>query len=148
MFVMRRIRWKVKNRKGKKMSEKVCYICKNGQSQHEGCFPCPDPETPKLHPRNDNIVFRRTVFEKLNSGMIVSQKSIEAFQHNIVAIGSKVEDLKVGDRVEIVGTIGVDYDFITGSHCLMMCREKNVVLSYNDEPVDADEKYCHKVSER
>lgn len=78
-------------------------------------------------PRNDFVVIKISKVDTLR-GIAVPENSIEGMEFSIVAFGPKVEGLKSGDKVMILGKLGDDYGFIPGSRQLIVTKESNVAL--------------------
>ncbi len=87
----------------------------------------------KFSPRNDYVVFKRVKRGRTITGIAVSDQAVEGVDHVIVVIGPKVQELKEGDKVLILGTLGQDYGQIPGSKDLFVTKESNVVLIYEEE---------------
>lgn len=74
-------------------------------------------------PRGDRVLIRRVQVGETDSGIAVPDASIEGFYHVVEAIGPKVEELDVGDKVLLVGTQNVHYAFVPNSRDLIVTRE-------------------------
>jgi hypothetical protein len=78
-------------------------------------------------PRNDFVVVKMT--NNPYAGRIaVSQNSPEAFRFHVIAIGPQVTGLDVGNRVYMMGSLKVDYDFMPGTKDLIQIREKMITV--------------------
>ncbi len=87
-----------------------------------------DNEVWSFRPRNDYVLIRIVEVGETPSGIAIPQISIEGKEFHIVALGPKVEDLKIGDKVLMVGQQGVDFFPLPRSKDLIMIREEHVVL--------------------
>lgn len=63
-----------------------------------------------------------------DGGVVIPDISTHGKQRVIVAVGPKVEDLKAGDRVFIIGTPGQDFSQLPNFQDLFITRQENVVL--------------------
>lgn len=95
-----------------------------------------------ISPRNDFVLIRISERERLG-GVHVPGISQEAKLYHVEGLGPKVEGLRVGDRVLMTGTQGVDWSYVPGHPSLLVIREGNVVLVFGPEseepaPVPAD----------
>ncbi len=86
-----------------------------------------------LKPRNDFCLIRVSQADK-QGGVHIPGMSQEAQRYHVEAIGPKVEDLKIGDRVLCTGKKDLDFSFIPGHSGLMIIRADNVVLVFEPEP--------------
>ena len=84
-------------------------------------------------PRNDFVLFR-VVPRKLVRGLAMPDRASEGKDIVIEAVGPKVEGLKVGDRVQAIGTNGQDLVSVPGESGLFLTREANVVLILEGDP--------------
>lgn len=86
-----------------------------------------------MKPRNDYVVIRRVTRGKTPSGIAVADWSIEGVDHVVQHVGPKVEHLKPGDTVLMIGAKGEDYAFLPNSKGLLIIKEANVVLVYGED---------------
>jgi len=84
-------------------------------------------EAVSYRPRNDLVVCRIKYRDKVG-GLHVSQRSAEAKDYFVVAVGPKVEGLAAGDQVLIGGEQNKDWALLPGSRDLFCTREDNVLL--------------------
>lgn len=92
----------------------------------------------QLAPRNDYVIVRRVMLGQTPGGVLTPDTSIEGVEHVIAAIGPKVENLNIGDKVLIIGTLGKDYGFLPNSKDLFVTKESNVVLVYKDDVIKCE----------
>ena len=85
------------------------------------------PMNLKFVPRNDFVLFR-LVDRQMVRGVYVPQVSAQGKERVIEAIGPKVEDLKVGDKVFVIGEVGVDVVALPNDKDLYLTKQINVVL--------------------
>ena len=83
-------------------------------------------------PRNDFVLVRIVELGETKSGIAVQQISIQGKQFVVVAIGPLVEDLKVGDKVMMIGKVGDQYYPLPNYKDLLVISEQNVVLILED----------------
>ncbi len=81
----------------------------------------------KFIPRNDFVLFR-LVDRQMVRGVYVPQISAQGKERIIEAIGPKVEDLKVGDKVFVIGQMGEDVVALPNDKDLFLTKQTNVVL--------------------
>lgn len=87
----------------------------------------------KYLPRNDFVVF--TVIDHGKVGNIITpQKSAQGKERIIVAVGPDVKDLKPGDSVYIIGTLGQDTIALPDEPNLYLTRQSNVILTAINVP--------------
>jgi NADPH:quinone reductase-like Zn-dependent oxidoreductase len=85
-------------------------------------------EKANYQPRNDKVLVRVLSIGKSEGGVALPEISIEGKEFVVEAVGPKVEDLEVGDRVLMIGKINEDYCFLPRSHELLVIPEKNILL--------------------
>ncbi len=90
----------------------------------------------KVTPRNDYVVFRRVQRGTTLKGIHMPDKSLEGIDHVVEAIGPKVEDLKVGDKVLILGKLGEDYGELPNQKGLYLTRQNNIAIVMEYEEKD------------
>lgn len=83
-----------------------------------------------IRPRNDYVLVEIIEVGETDSGIALPQISIEGKEFHIRAIGPKVEDLTVGDKVLMKGRQGAEYYPLPGSNKLLVIQEQHVVLVY------------------
>ena len=86
-----------------------------------------------IKPRNDFALIRVIMLDTNERGIAIPQGSMEGKQYLVEAIGPKVEGLKVGDRVLMVGQMGEDWGYLPGTKELLVLKESNVVLIYAED---------------
>lgn len=77
-------------------------------------------------PRNDFVLVRLSTVAS-NGGLILPQMSDQGMKWEVVAIGPKVEDLIVGDEVQMIGTQGEDLLRLPREKDLYISKEANVI---------------------
>ena len=83
-------------------------------------------------PRNDFVLIR--VRDKgIVRGLAVPGISQEGKERTVEAIGPKVEGLKVGDKVYIIGTPGQDVVALPDEIGLLLTKEANVVVVITED---------------
>lgn len=82
--------------------------------------------------RNDFVLIR-VINKGKAHGLAMPDKSAEGKERIVEAIGPKVEDLKVGDKVFVIGTNNQDVIALPGEVSLFLTREANVVLIVEDK---------------
>lgn len=88
-------------------------------------------------PRGPYCVIRVSHIDKNAAGIALSQTSADAKQYHVESVGADVKDLKVGDRVLMVGKPREDYWDILGQYGLMLVKESAISLIVTesaDEP--------------
>jgi hypothetical protein len=91
-------------------------------------------------PRGPYCVIRVSYRETNQAGIAVSQASAEGRQYHVESIGPDVKDLKVGDRVLMVGKKNEEYWDIPAHNGLLLVKESVislVVTETADEPAPA-----------
>lgn len=88
-------------------------------------------------PRNDMVLLQLTKVEK-HGGVMLPDISQDSHRWTVIAVGSKVEGLKPGDQVEVIGTVSSD-DQVLGSIVrvprldkVFITRQDNVLLVIKD----------------
>jgi len=82
--------------------------------------------------RNDFVLLR--LVDKGRVGTIITpQSAAQGKERIVVSIGSKVENLAVGDSVFIIGTLGEDVVQLPNHSDLFITKEANVVLVVRKE---------------
>lgn len=92
----------------------------------------------KIKPRNDQVLCRMVKVNTVH-GLVMPDIAQEGKQYVVEAIGPKVEDLKVGDKILASGTRGVNWDFLPGFSDLFIISEKNIPLTYVETVEEEDE---------
>ena len=80
-----------------------------------------------FYPRNDFVVFKFIDKGRLR-GIEMPQISAQAKERVVVAMGPKVEDLKIGDKVMVIGKVGEDVIALPNDSSLFLTRQANVTL--------------------
>ncbi len=83
-------------------------------------------------PREDYVVFQRINRGETHSGIHVPDDSLEGVDHVVVAIGPKVVDLKVGDKIIALGKLGADYGEVPEHKKHFLTKATNVVLVFEE----------------
>lgn len=81
----------------------------------------------KYRCRGDFILFRLVNKGEVR-GLVMPDQAAQGKERVVVAIGPKVENLDVGDKVLVIGSVGVDTIQIPSEADLYMTREANVAL--------------------
>lgn len=84
--------------------------------------------TVKYRPRNDMVLIRQVDHGKTKSGIAIPQISIQGKGFFVEAVGPDVENLKVGDKVLMTGTLGGTYFEVPFDKDLMVMRQEFVIL--------------------
>ena len=79
-------------------------------------------------PRNDCVLVKQQLRPDEAGKISLPQASLEAKEFLVMAIGGQVQDLNVGDKILMAGSVNVDYGFLPGSTELLVIREKNIML--------------------
>lgn len=85
----------------------------------------------KYRPRNDVILLKTIDGIKSEGGVIMPDVSAEGKANFIVAVGPKVEDLKFGDRVLIIGAMNETVVQLPRERGVYATRETNCLLAIN-----------------
>ena len=88
---------------------------------------------PKYRPRNDNVLVQVYKIAETDSGVAMPETSYHGQGYRIIAVGPLVEDLEPGDRVMMTGVQKVDWDFLPRSRDLLVIKESNVLLVFEDD---------------
>lgn len=83
-------------------------------------------------PRNDFVLFKMVDTGSVR-GILVPERSAQGKERIIVAVGPKVDGLKVGDKVLAIGTAGMDLIALPNDKDLFLTREQNVVLVVKED---------------
>ena len=86
-------------------------------------------------PRGSWVLIRQIRIDLTPGGIAVGDGAAEAYKHVIEAVGSKVDDCKVGDEVLALLMTGEAQNFVTvpGERNLVATKEVNVVLVVHDK---------------
>ena len=84
-------------------------------------------------PRNDCVLLRLEHADLSKGGVVIPEKSSEGWKWSVVAIGPKVEDLEVGNRVEVCGEVGKEIARLPGDEKLYVVREMYIILVVREE---------------
>lgn len=87
----------------------------------------------KLIPRNGYVIFRRIQVGHTPSGILTPDASIEGVTHVVEAVGPDVKDLKVGDKILVIGVHKQDYGELPNLKNLFLTPQANVALVYGDD---------------
>lgn len=82
----------------------------------------------KYEPRNDFVILRLSKKQTTAGGVGLPDTAAEGMIWHVVAAGPKVEDLKPGDQVEAMGTLGQDIARVIRETDLFITKEQNVLL--------------------
>lgn len=83
-------------------------------------------------PRNDLVLIQMQDIGSSKGGVVIPEISAEGKQYIVVAMGAKVEELSIGDRVLVVGRVGIDWDFLPMHKDLFICKQQCVALIYRE----------------
>lgn len=83
-------------------------------------------------PRNDYVLILITK-KPIIDGICYPDNSPLSKNNTIEAIGPDVENLNVGDVVQVIGQYKVDWDFLPGTNDLFLTQEKFVPLVYLED---------------
>lgn len=86
----------------------------------------------KYIPRNDFVLIRIIQLDESPGGIVLPQISLEGKQYVVEAIGPKVEDLQIGDRVLMIGTAGEDYGYVPNRMDLLVIKQANIVIVFRE----------------
>lgn len=86
--------------------------------------------------RNDFVLVRIVTLGKSPGGVVIPDIAKEGKRLVVEGVGPKVENLKVGDVVECIGTVGQDLAKLPNDRDLFVTRESNVVLVVEFTPVE------------
>lgn len=93
-------------------------------------------EPVKFACRNDFVLFRMIDRGHVR-GVAMPNIAQQGKERLVVAIGPKVEGLKVGDKVLVIGSVGQDVVQVPSETQLYMTREANVALVEVPEGTEA-----------
>lgn len=89
-----------------------------------------------ITPRNDFVLVRIIDKGETPSGIAVSDFSQEGKIYVVESVGSKVENLKKGDKVLVIGAENTTYSFLPNSRDMFIAKECFIPLWYeNDDDV-------------
>ena len=83
-------------------------------------------------PRNDFVLFR-IVNKRVVRGLLMPDASAQGQERVVVAVGPKVENLNVGDKVLVIGVVGQDTVPLPSDPSLYLTRESNIALVETDD---------------
>jgi len=86
----------------------------------------------KFRPRNDFVLVKIIDLGVNEAGIAMPQMSIQGKRFEVVAIGPDVEDLHVGESVLMIGQVGDNYYPLPNSKDLLVIRQENVVLIFEE----------------
>lgn len=86
----------------------------------------------KFRPRNENVLIRVRDLGKFK-GIAMPDSAVQGKEYVIEAIGPKVEDLYVGDKVFMIGEFRADYDYLPHTKDLLLIHQRNVALVIEGE---------------
>ena len=84
-------------------------------------------ETANYRCRGDFVLFR-IIDRGIHRGIAMPNIAAQGKDKVVIAIGPKVEDLKVGDKVLVIGQPGQDVVQVPTEPNLFLSREANIVL--------------------
>jgi hypothetical protein len=88
-------------------------------------------------PRNDFVIVRRETVDTIK-GLYMPEQAAQGKRWCVVAVGPKVEDLKPGDYVLMIGSSQEqNWMPLPEDQDLLITRESNVVLKYKFNPTPA-----------
>ena len=82
--------------------------------------------------RNDFVLIR-VINKGQAHGLAMPDKSAEGKERVVEAVGPKVDNLKVGDKVFVIGSMNQDVISLPGERDLFLTRETNVVLVVEED---------------
>lgn len=82
----------------------------------------------KYQPRNDFVLIKVTARDKSAHGVVLPQVSMEAKDYMVVSFGSDVKGLKAGDRVLLIGQLGMQYFPVPREQDLILIKQEGVAL--------------------
>lgn len=80
-----------------------------------------------IAPRGDNVLVR-VVQHGAHKGLAMPDRAVEGKEYVLMAKGPKVEELEIGDKVLMVGTMGVDWDFLPSCKDLLVIKQGNIIV--------------------
>lgn len=85
------------------------------------------PELIRYRPRNDFVLFRFIDRGQVR-GIITPDKSAQGKERIVMAMGPDVVDLKIGDKVMVIGSPGQDVIAMPEDKDIYLTKQANVVL--------------------
>ena len=83
-------------------------------------------------PRNDFVIWRL-----VDKGMVgklhVPEASAQGKERIVVAVGPDIKDLKVGDKIYVIGQVGADVIGMPDESNLYICKQANVILIVEED---------------
>lgn len=105
-----------------------CWKCK-GTGKKENIM------STKYNPRNDFVIIRAVKRDATPTGIGIPQNSAWGEEYIVEAIGPKVENLKIGDKVMMIGSEqNGTMSRIPMTKDLMVTREENVIYTWEEVP--------------
>jgi NADPH:quinone reductase-like Zn-dependent oxidoreductase len=85
-----------------------------------------------MKPRGKFVLLKITDVSKISedSKIIAPQSSQLGKEYRVIAVGPKVEDLEVGDKVLVTGKIGTGWDFLPNSRELIIADEGILIVRF------------------
>ena len=83
-------------------------------------------------PRNDYVLVKIVDLGETPSGIATPQTSIHGKEFHVLAVGPKVDGLKVGDKVLMLGKVNVEYFQLPMAKDLIAIKQEHVVLVVDD----------------
>jgi hypothetical protein len=84
-------------------------------------------------PRNDFVVVKITKNDISLAGVAIPERSSWGEEYTVYAIGPKVEGLKIGDKVMIIGSQQTgNWSFVPMEKNLIVTREENIIYTWKD----------------
>jgi len=94
-------------------------------------------------PRNDFVLFRLVNVGLSAGGVVIPDVSRQGKERIVVAMGPDVEDLKIGDRILVIGEVGHDVVELPATmkdaKGLFLTKQQNVVLVCQDVEDESDD---------
>ena len=84
-------------------------------------------------PREDFVLFA-LVDKGMMGSLIAPGISAQGKERIVVAVGPKVEDLKVGDKIFVIGAVGESVIELPFEQSVYMTRQANVCLIVEEHP--------------
>jgi hypothetical protein len=79
-------------------------------------------------PRNDMVLIRIVDLGMTKGGLATPNIGTQGKEYHVIAFGPKVEDLRVGDKVQVTGKKGVDWDLLPKSTDTFITKQDNVLI--------------------
>lgn len=79
-------------------------------------------------PRCDYVLIRLARADKSDGGVVLPEATTEGHRWFVEDVGPDVEDLDVGERVDVMGQIGQDIAPLRGEKDLFLTKQTNVCL--------------------